>query len=148
MKVVLALGSNVGNREAILIGSIEEIKKFCTIEKISKFYETEPVGGPAQDNFLNAVLIGESNLDPHELLICCLEIENKFGRKREIHWGPRTLDIDLISVGDLQLNSPNLTLPHPLAHQRAFVLEPWFEIDPAANLVGRGQISELLAALK
>jgi 2-amino-4-hydroxy-6-hydroxymethyldihydropteridine diphosphokinase len=148
MKVVIALGSNIGDSEAILNGALKELSEFCKIDKVSKFYETEPVGGPEQSNFLNAVLVGDSNLDPHELLIRCLEIENKFGRSREVRWGPRTLDIDLISVGTLQIKSDNLTLPHPLAHERAFVLEPWYEIDPAGELIGKGPISEFLAALK
>ena len=97
MKVVIALGSNLGERESNLNGAIEELKKIIKVEKISKFIETDPVGGPEQPQFLNAVLVGESDLDAHELLKKTQEIEKLFGRERIIHWGPRTLDIDLIS---------------------------------------------------
>ena len=145
MKVVIALGSNLGDKAANLKGAIGEIEKIVQVEKVSSFYSTEPVGGPVQDDFLNAVLISKTNLDPHELLIKCLEIENKFGRKREIKWGPRTLDIDLIAIDNLEINSETLRIPHPLAHRRKFVLQPWHEIDPEAEIVGQGKISELLA---
>jgi len=145
VKVVIALGSNLGDKAANLKGAISELEKIVQVEKVSNFYSTEPVGGPVQDDFLNAVLISKTNLDPHELLIKCLEIENKFGRKREIKWGPRTLDIDLIAIDNLEINSETLRIPHPLAHLRKFVLQPWHEIDPEAEIVGQGKISELLA---
>ena len=145
MKVVIALGSNLGDKAANLKGAISELEKIVQVEKVSSFYSTEPVGGPVQDDFLNAVLISKTNLDPHELLIKCLEIENKFGRKREIKWGPRTLDIDLIAIDNLEINSETLRIPHPLAHLRKFVLQPWHEIDPEAEIVGQGKISDLLA---
>jgi 2-amino-4-hydroxy-6-hydroxymethyldihydropteridine diphosphokinase len=144
MKTVIALGSNIGDRVANLNGAIEKLKGFIKIDKVSTFHDTDPVGGPEQPNFLNAVLIGDTNLDPHELLIKCLEVENEFGRTREIHWGPRTLDIDLISVGESVIKSETLTLPHPLAHERKFVLEPWLEVDPNGELIGRGRVSDLL----
>jgi 2-amino-4-hydroxy-6-hydroxymethyldihydropteridine diphosphokinase len=146
MKAVISLGSNLGDRVANLTGAIEKIKKFITVDKVSTFHDTDPVGGPEQPNFLNAVLIGDTNLDPHELLIRCLEVENEFGRTREVHWGPRTLDIDLITVGESVINSKTLTLPHPLAHERKFVLEPWLEVDPSGELVGKGRVSDLLQA--
>lgn len=148
MKVVIALGSNLGNSSETLNNAIAQINEFCEVEKISSFFETEPIGGPKQPNYLNAVIIGRSNLTPEELLMKSREIENNLGRVREIHWGPRTIDIDLISVGDFQLDSKDLTLPHPRAHERKFVLEPWFEIDPDGELIGRGKIAQLLAALK
>lgn len=148
MKVVIALGSNLGNSSETLNNAIAQINEFCEVEKISSFFETEPIGGPKQPNYLNAVIIGRSNLTPEELLMKSREIENNLGRVREIHWGPRTIDIDLISVGDFQVDSKDLTLPHPRAHERKFVLEPWFEIDPDGELIGRGKIAQLLAALK
>ena len=147
MKVVIALGSNLGERESNLNGAIEELKKIIKVEKISKFMETDPVGGPEQPQFLNAVLVGVSELDAHELLKKTQEIEKLFGRERIIHWGPRTLDIDLISCGDIQIKSEELTLPHPLADKRKFVLEPWLEIDSTAYLVGKGSVSEILSQL-
>jgi 2-amino-4-hydroxy-6-hydroxymethyldihydropteridine diphosphokinase len=146
MKAVISLGSNIGDRVANLNGAIDKIKKFVKVDKVSTFHDTDPVGGPEQPNYLNAVLIGDTNLDPHELLIRCLEVENEFGRTREIHWGPRTLDIDLISVGESVIKSETLTLPHPLAHERKFVLEPWLEVDPAGELIGKGRVADLLQA--
>jgi 2-amino-4-hydroxy-6-hydroxymethyldihydropteridine diphosphokinase len=89
-------------------------------------------------------LIAETQLDPHELLISMLEIENKLGRKREIHWGPRTIDLDLIVVGDEVVVSDVLVLPHPRAHERKFVLEPWLEIDPTAQIPGLGLVESIL----
>jgi 2-amino-4-hydroxy-6-hydroxymethyldihydropteridine diphosphokinase len=94
------------------------------------------------------VLIAESELDPHELLIGVLEIENQLGRTREVHWGPRTIDIDLISAGDKVINSEVLVLPHPRAHERAFVLKPWLEIDSDAALPGCGLVQEILDGLE
>ena len=144
MKIVISLGSNLGDRAENLNGAISKLKEFISNAKISNFYETDPVGGPEQPNYLNAVIVGNTQLDPHEILKKCLEIEKIYGRTREIHWGPRTLDLDLISVGDFVIKSESLVLPHPLAHQRRFVLEPWFEVDPDGELVGRGRVIDLL----
>ena len=148
MKVVIALGSNIGDRQNNLIGAIEKLKEIISVEKVSEFIETDPVGGPEQPKYLNAVLVGDSNLEPIEVLDACLSIENDFGRVREIHWGPRTLDLDLIIIGEAQIDSEKLTLPHPRAHEREFVLEPWLSIDPEGVIPGKGLISELLAALR
>ena len=148
MKVVIALGSNIGDTNSHLHHAIEELGKSIEVVAVSSFYKTAPVGGPAQDDYLNAVLIGRSEMDPLDLLIAMQEIETLAGRTREIQWGPRTLDLDLITFGDLVLADPHLELPHPRAHERAFVLEPWLEIDPQAELPGHGQIRALLAALK
>ena len=147
MRLVIALGSNLGESEKTLNLAIEKLKELCKIDKISKFIETEPVGGPVQPNYLNAVIIGSTDLTPEVLLEKCLEIENDLGRVREERWGARTIDIDLISVGNIEMDTPALTLPHPRAHERRFVLEPWFEIDQDAVLIGKGKISQLLAAL-
>ena len=144
MKTVISLGSNLGDRAENLNGAILKLKEFISNAKVSKFYETDPIGGPEQSKYLNAVLVGETHLEPHEILQKCLEIEKIFGRTREIHWGPRTLDLDLISVDDLVINSETLLLPHPLAHQRRFVLEPWYEVDPDGELVGKGRVIDLL----
>ena len=148
MKVVIALGSNVGDSNSHLHHAIEELGKSLEITAVSSFYKTKAIGGPAQDDYLNAVLIAETDMDPLDLLVILQEIELMAGRTREIHWGPRTLDLDLISYGEMVIEEPHLTLPHPRAFERAFVLEPWLEIDPTAVLVGFGQISELLVAIK
>ena len=144
MRAVIALGSNLGNRELNLDSAIAELAKIIEITHLSTNHETDPVGGPEQPKYLNAVLIAETQLDPHELLISMLEIENKLGRKREIHWGPRTIDLDLIVVGDEVVVSDVLVLPHPRAHERKFVLEPWLEIDPTAQIPGLGLVESIL----
>jgi 2-amino-4-hydroxy-6-hydroxymethyldihydropteridine diphosphokinase len=144
MRAVIALGSNLGNRELNIDSAIAELAKIIEITHLSTNHETDPVGGPEQPKYLNAVLIAETQLDPHELLISMLEIENKLGRKREIHWGPRTIDLDLIVVGDEVMVSDVLVLPHPRAHERKFVLEPWLEIDPTAQIPGLGLVESIL----
>ena len=144
MKAVIALGSNLGNRELNIDSAISELAKIIEITHLSTNHETNPVGGPEQPKYLNAVAIAESHLDPRELLIAMLEIENKLGRKRDIHWGPRTIDLDLIIFGNEVIDSEVLVLPHPRAHERKFVLEPWLEIDPAAEIPGLGQVESIL----
>ena len=147
MKYVVALGSNLGDRSQILESALEEIGNVSEIIKVSSFYETAPVGGPDQPDYMNAIVIIDSQLSPEDLLLSLQSIENKAGRTREVRWGARTLDLDLISAGDLKVESEVLTLPHPRAHERGFVLQPWLEIDADAEIVGKGRISELLAAI-
>ena len=144
MKAVIALGSNLGNRELNIDSAIAELAKVIEITHLSTNHETDPVGGPEQPKYLNAILIAESHLGPHELLATMLDIENKLGRKREIHWGPRTIDLDLIIVEDEVITTNDLVLPHPRAHERRFVLEPWLEIDPTAKLPGYGLVENIL----
>ena len=140
MKVVIALGSNLGDREATLIDAINQLAAIITVVKVSTFHETAPVGGPEQPDYLNAVLIGESELEPTELLRKMQEIELAAGRQRIERWGARTLDLDLIAADDLVIESDFLTLPHPRAHERRFVLDPWLEIDSEAYLPGFGEV--------
>ena len=147
MKVVIALGSNLGDRAENISKAVSELNKIIEVTHLSTIYETDPVGGPEQPDYLNAVLIGESELDPADLLTKTLEIESALGRTREVRWGARTLDIDLIVAGDVVSNSEFLILPHPRAHERAFVLEPWLEIEPDAVLPGRGSVAALLSQL-
>ena len=144
MKAVIALGSNLGNRELNIDSAIAELAKIVEITHLSTNHETDPVGGPEQPKYLNAIAIAETELKPEELLIAMLEIENKLGRKREIHWGPRTLDLDLIVFGDEVIDSETLVLPHPRAHERRFVLEPWIEIEPDAYIPGIGKVESIL----
>lgn len=140
MKVVIALGSNLGDREATLNDAINQLAAIITVVKVSTFHETAPVGGPEQPDYLNAVLIGESELEPAELLRKMQEIELAAGRQRIERWGARTLDLDLIAADDLVIESEFLTLPHPRAHERRFVLDPWLEIDSEAYLPGFGEV--------
>jgi len=144
MKAVIALGSNLGDRELNIDSAVAEIAKIIEVTHLSTNHETDPVGGPDQPKYLNAVLIAESLLTPEELLKALFAIESRLGRVREIHWGPRTIDLDLIIVDDEKIHSPDLVLPHPRAHERRFVLEPWAEIDPEAVLPGHGRVEEIL----
>lgn len=144
MKAVIALGSNLGNRELYIDSAVAELAKIIEITHLSTNHETDPVGGPEQPKYLNAIAIAETELDPRGLLIVMLEIENKLGRKREVHWGPRTIDLDLIVFGDEIIDSEVLVLPHPRAHERKFVLEPWLEIEPDAYIPGIGEIENIL----
>ena len=144
MKAVIALGSNLGNRELYIDSAVAELAKVIEITHLSTNHETDPVGGPEQPKYLNAIAIAETELDPRELLIVMLEIENRLGREREVHWGPRTIDLDLIVFGDEVIDSEVLVLPHPRAHERKFVLEPWLEIDPDAYIPGIGEIESIL----
>lgn len=140
MKVVIALGSNLGDRESTLHDAVSKLGEIITVEKVSTFHETAPVGGPEQPDYLNAVLIGESDIDPAMLLEKMQDIEAAAGRERVQRWGARTLDLDLIVAGDLIIDSDFLTLPHPRAHERRFVLDPWLEIDDQAYLPGFGEV--------
>ncbi|MEV7008365.1 2-amino-4-hydroxy-6-hydroxymethyldihydropteridine diphosphokinase [Streptosporangium sp. NPDC051022] len=148
MKVVLALGSNLGDRLEMLQGALDSLFDTPELEfvAVSPVYETDPVGGPEQGPYLNAVVIARSELEPRTLLDRAQSVENVFGRVRAERWGARTLDVDLITVGDVVSDDPELTLPHPRAHERAFVLVPWMRADPDAVLAGR-RVSDLLAGL-
>ena len=147
MRAVLSLGSNLGNSAEILSSAAEALNEVSEVIALSSFYQTRPVGGPPQPDFINAVIIIETNLEPEELLLVAQAIEGAHGRKRNentVKWGPRFLDIDLIKCDEMLINSPDLTIPHPRAHEREFVLRPWNEIDPTATLPGFGAISWLL----
>lgn len=113
---------------------------------VSPVYETVPVGGPPQPDYLNAVLLARTTLPSRELLHQLHQVEGAFDRVREVRWGPRTLDIDIITVDGEACADPELTLPHPRAHERAFVLAPWHDVDPGAVLPGYGDVATLLAA--
>ena len=140
MKVVIALGSNLGDRKATLDSAVEALRQIISVRKVSNYIETDPVGGPEQPDYLNAVLIGESDLEPTDLLLKMQAIELAAGRERLERWGARTLDLDLIAAGDLVMDTELLTLPHPRAHERRFVLDPWLEVDPQAILPGFGEV--------
>jgi len=130
---LLALGSNLGDREAMLRGARAALHTSpgLRVTASSGLYETEPVGGPAgQSPYLNAVLQVETALDPHGLLERCLAVEKHFGRVREAAWGPRTLDVDLLFWGRGIRHEPDLELPHPRLHLRPFVLIPLAELIP------------------
>ena len=145
-RTVLALGSNLGDRLAHLQGGLDALAGPDLIPvAASGVYETVPVGGPEQPDYLNAVLVAETTLPAAELLRRCQQAETAFHRVREVVWGPRTLDVDIIVYGDVVSDDPDLTLPHPRAAQRAFVLAPWLETDPEAAVPGQGPAAVLLS---
>jgi 2-amino-4-hydroxy-6-hydroxymethyldihydropteridine diphosphokinase len=147
-RAVIAMGSNLGDRLDNLQGGLDALfdAPGFTFVAVSPVFETAPVGGPEQPPYLNAVLIAETTLPARAVLDRCLGIEDAFGRVRREVWGPRTLDLDLIIYGDEVSDDPELTLPHPRAHERAFVLAPWHAADPSAQLPGHGRVADLLAA--
>ena len=144
MKAVISLGANIGDTKANLDLAIGLLREATEVIAVSSYSQTKPVGGPEQPDYLNAVVIVESELPAKDLLALLNGIETAMGRTREIHWGPRVIDLDLIQYGGLLVNDEKLTLPHPRAHQRRFVLAPWFEIEPEAVLLTHGRISDLL----
>jgi len=146
---VLALGSNVGDRANNLQCALDALIEsgVLTDVVVSSIYETDPVGGPDQGPYLNAVLRGLTKLDPAELLANTHLIEDQLGRVRTIHWGPRTIDIDILAYNQEVMATEDLTIPHPRAHERTFVLMPWNEIDAEYEIPGRGKVSTCLAAL-
>ncbi|MFV9511705.1 2-amino-4-hydroxy-6-hydroxymethyldihydropteridine diphosphokinase [Tepidibacillus sp. LV47] len=129
-RVFLSLGSNIGDREYFLKKAIADLDSHPQIRLInqSPIYETEPFGYKDQPDFLNMVIEIETDLDPYQLLQVTQSIENKLGRKREIHWGPRTIDIDILLYGKRRIVSPELIIPHPYIKERLFVLKPLSDI--------------------
>jgi 2-amino-4-hydroxy-6-hydroxymethyldihydropteridine diphosphokinase len=146
-QAVLALGSNLGDRQDILQGGVDAIEGIegVRLTRVSPVYETIPVGGPPQPDYLNAVVLAEVSIPSLDLLERLHEVEAAFDRVRVVRWGPRTLDIDIITVAGEHSDAPELTLPHPRAHERAFVLAPWHDADPDAVMPGYGRVADLLA---
>jgi len=149
MKVAIALGSNLGDREAHLRGAIGALQPAFSRLRVSAFYETEPVDVPAPaPMFLNAAATGESELSAPAVLDLLLTVEQQFGRERPYAGAPRTIDLDLILYGESVINAPGLIVPHPRFRERRFVLEPLAEIAPdwIDPLTGK-TIKELLDVL-
>ena len=138
MSAVLSLGSNLGDRRGHLAAALQVLEPTA----VSPLYETAPVGGVAQDDFLNLVVLVP--WDAVEAWGRAQRAERAAGRTRDVRWGPRTLDVDVVVADGLV--PPGLVLPHPRAHERAFVLAPWLDVDPAAALP-QGAVADLLAAL-
>ena len=159
-RAVLALGGNLGQRLENLQSAVDALVDTPALDvaRISPVYETEPFGGPAgepdsmdlsdQPNFLNAVALVTTDLTPLTLLDRALAIEQALHRRREEPWSARTIDVDIIAFDSLVTHNSRLTVPHPRAHERAFVLVPWSDLEPDALLPGWGPISALLEALK
>ncbi|OON75324.1 2-amino-4-hydroxy-6-hydroxymethyldihydropteridine diphosphokinase [Streptomyces tsukubensis] len=150
-RAVVALGSNLGNRLETLQGAIDALEDTpgLRVKAVSRVYETEPWGVEpgSQPSYFNAVVVIRTTLPPSSLLERAHAVEEAFHRVRTEHWGPRTIDVDIVSYADVVSDDPELTLPHPRAHERAFVLAPWHDVDPEALIPGRGGITELLSAV-
>jgi 2-amino-4-hydroxy-6-hydroxymethyldihydropteridine diphosphokinase len=149
-KAVLSIGSNLGDRFAHLRAAVAGFGD--AVRAVSPVYETAPWGGVEQDDFLNAVLVVEdAGTDAWGWLRRGQELEQAAKRVREVHWGPRTLDVDVVTVegpdGPVRSDHPELLLPHPGTPERATVLRPWLDVDPHAVLPGHGPVSAVLAAL-
>lgn len=151
--VLLAFGANLGDRGETIRAAQREL---ATAPGISNFVGSPlretvalTLDGPDRDapRYINGVASAETTLTPHELLDLMQEIEARYGRVRDVRWGDRTLDIDLITFGGRVIQDERLTVPHPRAHERDFVLAPWFDLDPSAVLMGHGRVAELLARI-
>jgi 2-amino-4-hydroxy-6-hydroxymethyldihydropteridine diphosphokinase len=151
-RAILSLGSNLGDRARTLRDAVADIDALdgVRIERVSGLVETDAVKPDGVDvdapKYLNLVVAAETTLAPLDLLAALGRIEAAHGRVREIRWGDRTLDIDIVALGALELSTDALTLPHPRAAERPFVIAPWLEIDPSATLPGIGRIDGLPAA--
>lgn len=147
MKAVIALGANIGDPKAQMDLAVAMLREATQVISVSEYFSTKPVSDLEQPDYLNAICIAESELPALDLLGVLHGIEKTLGRERLEKWGPRTIDLDLIQYGSLLSSADELTLPHPRAHERRFVLEPWVSIDPEAILLTHGKISELLVQL-
>lgn len=152
--VVVALGANLGDREHTIAAALEDLARMPLTTEVIAAEPIETIAltpaGPDADApaYLNTVALLTTRLAPSVLLSYLQAIEARHGRERTVRWGDRTLDLDVITYGDLQVETPRLTLPHPRAAEREFVLEPWSRIDPHAVLPGQGPVADLLARLR
>ena len=150
MKATISLGSNLGDRFAYLQNALDAINEMTgtQVHSVSPVFETDPVGGPEQGQFLNAVAVVKTVLSPEQFLAATQEIELAQNRERSEHWGPRTLDIDLLAMDTEVRSTPELELPHPRAHERAFVLLPWSLLDPDFVIPGKASVAQLLETIE
>lgn len=147
-QVVLSIGANLGDAETMVRQTIDQLSGILKESKASQIYQTAPVGIEDQPKYFNAVVVGEWGGTADELLERTSNLEEVAGRERVLRWGARTLDIDIITFGDQVSHDPKLTLPHPRAHERLFVLIPWVELQPDAHLMGQGEVSAIIEALQ
>ena len=151
-RAVIAFGANLGDREATIVAATRELAETGGVEvtAVSPLYETPAIKDAGVDHeaprYLNGVILVDTTLEPHALLTVLQAIEQRHGRERAEHWGDRTLDLDLIDVGGTELADERLVLPHPRAAERAFVLQPWLDVEPGAVLPGHGPIAALRGA--
>ena len=145
----VALGANLGPREITLLRAVDLLAETegIDVQAVSQLRETEPVGLVEQPPFLNGAVAVETSLPPRQLLERLLEVERTLGRVRDVRWGPRHIDLDLLVYGDQQIDEPGLRVPHPRLHERRFALEPLAELDPELTIPGIGRVVDALAAL-
>jgi 2-amino-4-hydroxy-6-hydroxymethyldihydropteridine diphosphokinase len=144
----VALGSNMGDRVKVLLGAVAAIDRMGTINAVAALYETEPIGGPDQPPYLNSVVVLETSDEPKEVLEKLQEIEAEAGRRRTTPWGPRTLDLDIVTSDGLAVATETLQIPHPRASVRRFVLEPLVEVWPEADVGGGLSASQALEGVQ
>ena len=146
MTAVLSLGSNLGDRLGHLRAGLEVLAMYASVDAVSAVYETEPVGVRGQRSYFNCVaMLGTA--DPWLAFAAAAAAEATRGRLRSTRWGPRTLDVDVITVDSITRDDATLTLPHPRAAERAFVLRPWLDLDPDAEIAQQGPVWRLLRML-
>jgi len=145
----VALGANLGPREITLLRAVDLLAETegIDVQAVSQLRETEPVGLVEQPPFLNGAVAVETSLPPRQLLERLLEVERTLGRVRDVRWGPRFVDLDLLVYGDQHIDEPGLRVPHPRLHERRFALEPLAELDPELTIPGIGRVVDALAAL-
>ena len=146
-RAVIGLGSNLGDRARHIAEAVGSLSEHGEYVAASSLYETAPVGGPRQGPYLNAVAVIDTELPARELLNACLDIERSQGRERRERWGPRTLDLDILLFGDMEIDEPGLTIPHPRLTERGFVLVPLLEVDPAAALPDGTRLDSFVASV-
>lgn len=145
--VLLSLGANLGDRVAALQGVVDAMPAHFRDIRTSPMYETPPWGVTDQPAFLNAAVAADTDLTPSQVLEFAQECERDAHRTHDLRWGPRTLDVDVVAYDTMQQDDPQLTLPHPLAHVRAFVLVPLLDVEPGFFFAGHGFAADLLNRL-
>lgn len=150
MKATISLGSNLGDRMQFLQNALDSLNVVTgtQVHSVSPVFETDPVGGPEQGQYLNAVAVVKTVLLPEQFLAATQQIELEQNRERNERWGPRTLDIDLLAMDTEVRSTPELELPHPRAHERVFVLLPWSLLDPDFVIPGKSSVAQLLEGLE
>lgn len=144
MKAVISMGSNLGDSAGIIARATERLADLGTVTATSSVYRSAPWGLAEQPDFLNRIVVLEADSEPLELLHRLQSVEAEFDRTRDLRWGPRSLDLDIVTCDEVVMDTEELVLPHPRAHERAFVLVPWCEIEPDAVLPGRGRVDALI----
>jgi len=144
-RAFVGLGSNLGERLENLQGAVTRLGEGgdARVVRSSRVYETDPVGGPEQPDYLNAVIEVETSLEPRALLERCLQVEWAMGRVRDERWGPRVIDLDVLTYDDLEVDEPGLSIPHPRMHERGFVLVPLLELTADPMLSGGRRVQDL-----